>query len=725
VRNRVLHRLRARLTPAEFVVAVLVGVVVVVWMLAGFIALGFAAPLLAGVLAVPSAGVLVAALVVVGSRVRRRAQDRVDPQHGGAFGAVVGHHVDTLGLEIDSGLPARRRAAELLARRGTDTALLRSGQATRAALHRDALALRATAGRLDFSALLAVLGRSPDLPVLKGGVDVGALIALVRLVASAPDEPEGFAGLLRFTARRSSSSPEGERVALAGILLERGETALAQEIVATTSADSWGRHAAVTDLLAASPETADRGTATWLAALNSPFAVAGLEPLVLDASIDGSPFERVRAPGAAPGSVGGPLVSVVMTVYRPAGEAVRAVESIVAQTWSDWELIVVDDASGPAYDGVLDRIRSLDPRIRIERASENSGTYARRNDGLDLARGEFVAFHDSDDWSHPRRLELQVRALERRPRVPGVVVSATRVTAQLRLWQRRGVDLRLCEPSLMVRRTLALERAGYFDPVRAGADVEYRERLGVAAGSAVVHLRTAAPLVLMRADPATLSGSDFSEGWTHPARIAYRSLHRWWRQDAGRRGVPIRREKAALPRPFPVPDHLTGSNGRHTHDVLLLADLGTGRLARGDRQRLLAFVRRTRQAGVDLALRSSPAPGTADQATDIDPRVLAVIARTGAHLRVLGERIDATDLVVLDPSILLALPDDPGDTDNADDTGDGAQVARVTFVAALRPSTPMLGAAADDVARRRWGRDVLVVSDLEAAVPRPGPSSRD
>ena len=66
---------------------------------------------------------------------------------------------------------------------------------------------------------------------------------------------------------------------------------------------------------------------------------------------------------------------------------------------------------------MLARAVALDPRIHLVKQPVNQGTYAARNAGLDAAAGEFVAFQDSDDWSHPRRLELQVRPLLENPRL--------------------------------------------------------------------------------------------------------------------------------------------------------------------------------------------------------------------------------------------------------------------------------------------------------------------
>lgn len=99
-----------------------------------------------------------------------------------------------------------------------------------------------------------------------------------------------------------------------------------------------------------------------------------------------------------------PKVSVVMPVFN-AGPFLRsAVESVLRQTWSQWELLVVDDGS---TDDCLDSIRDLDdPRIRVLR-QDNRGKSAAMNRARAAATGEFWAILDADDVCHPRRLERQ------------------------------------------------------------------------------------------------------------------------------------------------------------------------------------------------------------------------------------------------------------------------------------------------------------------------------
>ncbi len=103
---------------------------------------------------------------------------------------------------------------------------------------------------------------------------------------------------------------------------------------------------------------------------------------------------------------GQPLISVVMPVFNTKPEYLReAVSSVLAQTLKDFELLVVDDCSKP-YVGEL--IKSYaDDRIRYFRLEENSGAAVARNYALGRARGEMIAFLDSDDISHPERLAKQ------------------------------------------------------------------------------------------------------------------------------------------------------------------------------------------------------------------------------------------------------------------------------------------------------------------------------
>lgn len=108
-----------------------------------------------------------------------------------------------------------------------------------------------------------------------------------------------------------------------------------------------------------------------------------------------------------------PLVSVVVPTYDHGEQVGGAVDSVLAQTVSDLELVVVDDGS---TDGTADRLGEYtDERIEVVRHPENRGVSAARNTGLEAATGEYVAFLDADDRWAPAKLERQVERLRAGP----------------------------------------------------------------------------------------------------------------------------------------------------------------------------------------------------------------------------------------------------------------------------------------------------------------------
>ncbi|MBI3572977.1 MAG: glycosyltransferase family 2 protein [Candidatus Kerfeldbacteria bacterium] len=115
-----------------------------------------------------------------------------------------------------------------------------------------------------------------------------------------------------------------------------------------------------------------------------------------------------------------PRISVVLPLYN-AGPYLRpAIDSILNQTYSDFELIIIDDGSTDGSDKVIASYH--DPRIRVY-TQENKGVMASLNRGLELSRGQYIARMDHDDVSDPRRFQQQVEFLDSHP--DHVVVGTT------------------------------------------------------------------------------------------------------------------------------------------------------------------------------------------------------------------------------------------------------------------------------------------------------------
>lgn len=99
------------------------------------------------------------------------------------------------------------------------------------------------------------------------------------------------------------------------------------------------------------------------------------------------------------------LISVVVPVYNAAAYLDDCVRSILAQTWQNWELLLVDDGSPDACPALCDHWAAQDPRIRVLH-KPNGGVSSARNAGIDAAQGDYLAFVDADDWVEPAYLQV-------------------------------------------------------------------------------------------------------------------------------------------------------------------------------------------------------------------------------------------------------------------------------------------------------------------------------
>ena len=103
-----------------------------------------------------------------------------------------------------------------------------------------------------------------------------------------------------------------------------------------------------------------------------------------------------------------PTVSVITPAFNSLVTIHETINSVRGQTFQDWELLIVDDASEDATWEVINEARCLDDRIRVFRQPMNMGAAAARNLGLHKARGRFIAFLDADDLWLPEKLERQL-----------------------------------------------------------------------------------------------------------------------------------------------------------------------------------------------------------------------------------------------------------------------------------------------------------------------------
>ena len=124
-----------------------------------------------------------------------------------------------------------------------------------------------------------------------------------------------------------------------------------------------------------------------------------------------------------------PLVSVVMAVYNGEKYLAEAIDSILAQTYSNLELLIIDDGSNDRSAEIARAYERRESRIRLRRLARNEGPANARNHGIAAANGEFITPMDCDDICLPERLERQVAHLMAHPAIGAVGIGVTKVNA--------------------------------------------------------------------------------------------------------------------------------------------------------------------------------------------------------------------------------------------------------------------------------------------------------
>ncbi len=194
-----------------------------------------------------------------------------------------------------------------------------------------------------------------------------------------------------------------------------------------------------------------------------------------------------------------PMVSVVMPVYRRARQVGPAIQSILQQTFDDFEFIIVDDGSSDDTPEVLKEAASRDPRIRILTMPVNVGAGMARATGHEAATGRYVAVMDSDDIALPDRLSRQVGFMESNPDITLSGADAIKVMGEKRNRMQMPTldseikalllltDFALVHPTVIIRREFLLRHnLNYGSERRGDEDYEFYSRM-VRAGATLAN----------------------------------------------------------------------------------------------------------------------------------------------------------------------------------------------------------------------------------------------
>jgi glycosyltransferase involved in cell wall biosynthesis len=349
-----------------------------------------------------------------------------------------------------------------------------------------------------------------------------------------------------------------------------------------------------------------------------------------------------------------PKVSIIIPAYHAEAGLRTSVQSMLDQSWKNIEIFVVDDCSTDGTVAVATELMKQDPRVKVLSTPVNSGAYVARNLALQAATGEFVTINDADDWSHPEKLAKQVMHLIENPDIIANTSEQARATEDLAFYRRGkpGSYLFANMSSLMFRRKPVVEKLGYWDCVRFGADGEFKRRLKLVFGEqAVVDLQTG-PLSFQRQSSNSLTGnSAFGfHGYFMGARKEYFESYNYHHKVAPSLHYQFPQEKRLFPVPEPMwpKREAKPSTGRRHFDVIIASEF---RLLGGTNMSNIEEIKAQKRFGLRTGLIQMSRYDFHSE-KELNPKVRELIDGDQVQMLVYGEKISCDVLIVRHPPIL-------------------------------------------------------------------------
>jgi hypothetical protein len=275
--------------------------------------------------------------------------------------------------------------------------------------------------------------------------------------------------------------------------------------------------------------------AEWLAATNAWAAAASLPEIALRPGAEPR-FERLTLAAVEP-VFSRDKVSVIMPAFNAQATIEQAARSILAQSWRNLELIIVDDCSSDGIADVAERLAAEDARVRVLRNPANVGPYVSKNQALLAATGRYVTGHDADDIAIPTRIADQMQPIRDDTACVATIASMIRLDrdgafsypTKVGSYSYDGIARRAMI-SLLIDRQVLLEQIGFWDTVRFGADSEMLARTSAVLGPRLREVRKVVMLCLNVEGSLTNNENHGISAWdgVSPIRKAYRDAWAAW-----------------------------------------------------------------------------------------------------------------------------------------------------------------------------------------------------
>jgi len=373
-------------------------------------------------------------------------------------------------------------------------------------------------------------------------------------------------------------------------------------------------------------------------------------------------IDNLAAPAAPRADIpDAPKVSVVMPVFNASDTIRVALESLLAQTWPNLEIVVVDDHSTDETSDIVRSLARAHQQILPVRLGRNQGAYAARNEGLRHVSGDMIMTHDSDDWSHPQQIEAQARALIAPSRIMGTFSSWSRTSRDLYFtgpWRPGAARIDLNYSSLLFKRE-AMESLGAWDKVRVAADREFIKRFEAVFGTeALIRIDEKVPLAFALKPENSLTGVSETHIGTvlYGIRRTYHEASDWWRETISDPNLLKFEPHHTRPRSFPAPRRMhPDKSATSRYDYLFITDFN---LSGGALTSVMNDVKACLVAGKRVALFHWPRFDM-NVESPLPAQIWEIAA--GGNLDVIsaGESVEADTVIAGYPAILQHPIDNP------------------------------------------------------------------
>lgn len=297
-----------------------------------------------------------------------------------------------------------------------------------------------------------------------------------------------------------------------------------------------------------------------LAHLNSYLAHYNLEPIYLQDSGHSLSVRNLTSKNKSNHSTYTnelPLVSIIMTSFNSQEYILCSLYSMINQTYPNKEIIIVDDNSSDETVKLIQNLAKKYDFIRLVQLERNVGTYVAKTIGTYLSKGEYITTHDSDDWAHPRKIELQIEPLLKNPKL--VVSFSKWVRLQDNgIFYARAVSplTRLNPSSALFKRKEVIEKTGLWNLVRTGADSEFNARLKLVFKNKYITINKPLTIGSHRENSLMTSvETGYSPDGKSATRLLYWESWNHWHINAIKHDLPLIMGKT-LDSPFSVPKEI-------------------------------------------------------------------------------------------------------------------------------------------------------------------------